>query len=97
MRKNITLEMVEEFNLNMENQQSAIRLSFEENPYNLGINNCKISLPTLKHINSFIINPNEEFYDELKYFFFGKNIKLNFNNTGTTFWGTQKGENENGL
>ena len=87
MRKNITLEMVEEFNKKMENQESIIRLSFEENPYRTGINNCEISLSILKYINSFIVNPNKEFYDELEIFFRKKDMELCYNNTRTIFWG----------
>ena len=46
----------------------------------------EITLPSLKYIDSFIINPTNEFYDWLELWFKIKGIELSYNNTRSIIW-----------
>lgn len=46
----------------------------------------KISLPRMKGVHSFTINPTEEFFDWLENWFKERDIELSYNNNGSIIW-----------
>lgn len=90
----ITREMVVELNKELANKHCSFRFNFQgENEYSCNTQ-MEITLPSLKYVNSFIINPNEEFYDWLELWFKLKGIELSYNNTRTIIW-SKSGWNKN--
>jgi len=84
MQKEITIEMIDKFNEHMEICNSIIILSKRENE-----NIVDITLSSRRFIESFIINPTEEFHDLIiNYFKQRYMIDVSFNNVKTTFWST---------
>ena len=82
----ITQEMVTELNRELANKGCSFRFKIQ-NVNGLSYNTqMEITLPSLKYVNSFIINPNEEFYDWLELWFKLKGIELSYNNTRTIIW-----------
>ena len=78
----ITKEMVCEFNEILETEGSIIRLYIngERGTVDIGFMNDP-------YIKSFVLNPDNKFYEKLKKFFATKGFHdLSFNNTGSCFW-----------
>ena len=82
---NITTEMVEEFNRNMENRNSIIRL-YKSGSYAVDI---KLILDSFLKMEEQVINPTKEFYDYLQQFFKQKGVTIRFNNTWSCFWAVE--------
>lgn len=78
----ITEGMVDEFNETLDNMSCSFRIKYVDKDYPI----CEIVPANMLFIDSFIINPTEEFYDALENFFNKKGIELTYNNTGTIFW-----------
>lgn len=77
--------MIDHFNEKMKEAGSIIRLRFS--PHVQGT--VDIVLKQDDFIKSFIINPDDKFYEVLEKFFEEKYgiRKLSYNNTKTSFWG----------
>ena len=81
----ISREMVVELNHELANKGCPFRFKFTSN-YGNSNPQMEITLPSLKYIDSFIINPNNEFYDWLELWFKIKGIELSYNNTRSIIW-----------
>lgn len=81
----ISREMVVELNQELANKGCPFRFNFvlrytDSNPQ------MEITLPSLRYVHSFIINPNDDFYDWLELWFKIKGIELSYNNTRSIIW-----------
>lgn len=83
MEKKITKSLAHEFNVLMANNGSIIRLEYIQQPFYAMFKVCPCNM---LYIDSYILNPTEEFYEILENFFKNKDIKLSYNNTHTIFW-----------
>ena len=79
----ITREMVDELNRELGNMGCAFRYEFFNDVHNPTI---KITLLNTKHIDSFIVNITDEFYEWLSFWFGAKGIQLSCNNTRDIMW-----------
>ena len=83
MKTNITQEMLNEFNDAMKVNGSIIRLQFSKSMPHV----VDIVPNSMCFIDSFIINPTDQFFRMTKDYFKEKGVdKLNYNNTGSCFW-----------
>lgn len=82
----ITQDMIVVFNLNMENDESILRI--EE--WNGMENSFQIVACSNVYLDSFILNPNKDFYDTLELFFKERGITLTYNNTKNIFWPAER-------
>jgi hypothetical protein len=83
MKTNITQEMLNEFNDAMKVNGSIIRLKFSKSMSHV----VDIVPNSMCFIDSFIINPDKQFYKMMEEYFKEKGIeKLSYNNTGGCFW-----------
>lgn len=89
----ITKDMILNFNNILESKGCCFRLKYTDgtggNPHG------EIVPMSMKYIESAIINPSKDFYDDLIQFFKRKGIELSFNNTKTTFWSLYGFDNSN--
>lgn len=86
MKKEITKEMTEELNLLLLNMGCSFNLKY--------INNGRIGTVieiqpvNNKFLDSWILNPSDDFFDFIKAFFKKYDIEITCNNTGHIFWST---------
>ena len=81
----ITDDMVYELNETLEYKGYSFR--YEYNDSILNGNSCmKITLPRMKGVDSFIINPTKEFFEWLEGWFMQYGIELSCNNDGSIIW-----------
>ena len=81
----ITREIVMELNNELVNKGCPFRFEYVEAKY-FGNPHMKITLPSMSCVDSFIINPTEEFFDWLVLWFQAKGIELSYNNDGSILW-----------
>lgn len=80
----ITLKMVHEFNSILSSDGAVFRIELQDGTSGNPI--ATIVPANDKYIDSYIINPTDEFYSLLDDFFKEKEIELTYNNTKSTFW-----------
>jgi hypothetical protein len=84
MKKEITKEMTEELNLLLLKMGCCFNFTYvAQGPLSACI---EIQPINDKFLNSWILNPSNDFYDFIETFFNSHDIKINSNNTGTIFW-----------
>lgn len=79
----ITKEMIDEFNHALQTMNCSFRLQLETG---VNSNQCNIIIANDMFIKSCVINLTDRFYETLEGFFAKYGIKLNYNNTKSTFW-----------
>jgi hypothetical protein len=79
----ITKNMINEFNTQLENKGSIIRLYPRGRTVDI-----KLSPDDYLKMEGQIINPTRAFYNDLQEFFSNRGIQLTFNNTWSCFWAT---------
>lgn len=89
----ITNEMVIELNKELANKGCPFRYEYDEVGFT-GNPHMKISLPSMKGVDSFIINPTKEFSDWLELWFKDKGVELSHNNDGSIMWSKDGWDNE---
>ena len=84
MKKEITKEMTEELNLLLLKMGCCFNFKYiSQGPLSACI---EIQLINKKFLNSWILNPSDDFYNFITTFFNNYDIEIKYNNTGTIFW-----------
>lgn len=82
--KTIEQYMLDELNQQLDSMGCALRLKFcYDDP---DFDDCIMAPKSELFIDSFILNPTEEFCNYLIRFFSHHGVKVNFNNTRTIIW-----------
>jgi hypothetical protein len=88
----ITKEMAEELNKELAVRGYPFRYDYDENmASNL---HMEMTLPSMKGVHSFIINPTREYLDWLTLWFKIRGIEISWNNTASIMWSSSGWDDE---